>query len=137
MVVGLEARVPLLDIDLVNRATGYPYQWQLSWGKTKVLFREAARGVVPDEIIDRPKAGFGAPYRKWLRYDLADLWNDQTSKHSVRARGWFDYEALQGARARSQAGKDDLYMLQWAVLTIELWARQFIDQNPAESKRHE
>jgi asparagine synthase (glutamine-hydrolysing) len=64
MAVGLEARVPLLDIDLVNRATEYPYHWQLSWGKTKVLFRKAARGVVPDEIIDRPKAGFGAPYRK-------------------------------------------------------------------------
>jgi asparagine synthase (glutamine-hydrolysing) len=137
MAVGLEARVPLLDIDLVNRTTEYPYHWQLSWGKTKVLFREAARRVVPDEIIDRPKAGFGAPYRKWLRYDLANLWNDLTSKQAVRARGWFDYEALQDARARSQAGKDDLYMLQWAVLTIELWARQFIDRNPAESKRHE
>jgi asparagine synthase (glutamine-hydrolysing) len=137
MAVGLEARVPLLDIDLVNRATRYPDRWQLAWGKTKVLFREAARGIVPDEIIDRPKAGFGAPYRKWLRYDLADLWNDLTSKQPVRAREWFDYDALQDARARSQAGKDDLYMLQWAVLIIELWARQFLDQNPAESKRHE
>lgn len=133
MAVGLEARVPLLDIDLVNRATSYPSRWLLSRGKTKVLFREAARGVVPDEIIDRPKAGFGAPYRKWLRYDLAELWDDLTSEQAVRARGWFDYKALQDARARSQAGKDDLYLLQWAVLTIELWARQFIDRNPLES----
>ncbi len=87
---------------------------------------------MPDEIIDRPKAGFGAPYRKWLRYDLAELWDDLTSEQAVQARGWFDYKALQDARARSQAGKDDLYMLQWAVLTIELWARQFIDRNPSE-----
>ena len=131
MAVGLEARVPLLDIDLVNRVVRYPYEWLLAGRKTKVLLRDAARGVVPDEIIDRPKAGFGAPYRKWLRYDLAEMWHELTTETSVRARGWFDYSALQDIRARSQAGKDDLYMLQWAVLTIELWARQFIDRNPA------
>lgn len=55
-----------------------------------------------------------------------------TSEASVDKRGWFDHKALQDARARNQAGKDDLYMLQWAVLTIELWARQFIDRNAAE-----
>lgn len=131
MAVGLEARVPLLDLALVRRAMGYPEDWLLSGSQTKVLLRQAARGVVPDEIIDRPKAGFGAPYRKWLRYDLAEMWNDVASEASVRSRGWFDHAALQKIRGRSQAGKDDLYMLQWAVLTIELWARQFIDRNPA------
>ncbi|HEY2918583.1 MAG TPA: asparagine synthase (glutamine-hydrolyzing) [Candidatus Binatia bacterium] len=131
MAVGLEARVPLLDVELVNRVVRYPHKWLLAGRKTKVLLRDAARGVVPDEIIDRPKAGFGAPYRKWLRYDLAEMWNELTTEAEVRARGWFDYSALQDIRARSQAGKDDLYMLQWAILTVELWARQFIDRNPA------
>lgn len=130
MAVGVEARVPLLDLELVNTVTRYPYAWLLG-RETKVLLREAARGIVPDTIIDRPKAGFGAPYRKWLRYDLAELWHDLTSESAVKARGWFDYAALQDARARSQAGQDDLYMLQWAVLTMELWARRFIDQPSA------
>jgi len=131
MAVGVEARVPLLDIEVVNRVLTYPHNWHLDRGQTKVLFRDAARGVVPEEIIARPKAGFGAPYRKWLRYDLAEMWNDLTSEAAVRRRGWFDYAALQDARTRSQNGKDDLYMLQWAVLTIELWAQQFIDRSPA------
>lgn len=130
MAVGVEARVPLLDLELVNTVTRYPYAWLLG-RDTKVLLREAARGIVPDTIIDRPKAGFGAPYRKWLRYDLAEMWHDLTSESAVKARGWFDYHALQDARARSQAGQDDLYMLQWAVLTMELWARQFMDQPAA------
>jgi len=131
MAVGLEARVPLLDIEIVNRVLSYPPDWQLAGGKTKVLFREAARGIVPEAIINRPKAGFGAPYRKWLRYDLAEMWNDLTSESAVKKRGWFDYRSLQDARRRSQTGQDDLYMLQWAVLTIELWARAFIDRCPA------
>jgi asparagine synthase (glutamine-hydrolysing) len=134
MAVGLEARVPLLDVELVNRVARYPCNWLLDGRKTKVLLRDAARGMVPDGIIDRPKAGFGAPYRKWLRYDLADMWNELTSESGVRKRGWFDYSALQDIRARSQAGKDDLYMLQWAVITVEFWARQFIDRNPAHNE---
>lgn len=127
MAVGVEVRVPLLDLELVNTVTRYPHDWLLG-RKTKILLREAARGIVPDSIIDRPKAGFGAPYRKWLRYDLAELWSDLTSETAIKSRGWFDYQAVQDARARSQAGHDDLYMLQWAVLTMELWARRFIDQ---------
>ena len=126
MAAGVEARVPLLDMELVNTVPRYPYEWLLG-RETKVLLREAARGIVPDAIIDRPKAGFGAPYRKWLRYDLADMWHELSSESAVKSRGWFDYDALQDARNRSQAGQDDLYMLQWAVLTMELWARQFID----------
>jgi len=132
MAAGVEIRVPLLDLELVKRVLTYPYEWLLELGKTKVLFRDAARGIVPDEIIDRPKAGFGAPFRKWLRYDLQEMWDELTSETSIRKRGWFDYRALQGIRERSQAGKEDLYMLQWAVLTIELWARQFIDGNTAQ-----
>lgn len=131
MAVGLEARVPFLDLELVRETARYPAKWKIVRGVTKVLLREAARGIVSDEIIDRPKAGFGAPYRKWLRYDLAPMWNDIMSESAIKRRGWFDPFALQEARRRSQAGQVDLYMLQWAALTIELWARQFIDRNPA------
>jgi asparagine synthase (glutamine-hydrolysing) len=131
MAQGTETRVPLLDLEIVKKVTSLPFEWKVSGFKTKKILRDVAKGTVPDKIIHRPKAGFGAPYRKWLRYDLNDMWNELTSEASVRRRGWFDHKALQDARTRSQAGKDDLYMLQWAVLTIELWARQFIDRNPA------
>jgi asparagine synthase (glutamine-hydrolysing) len=131
MAVGLEARVPFLDVDLVEAAAGYPSAWKLAGSTTKAVLRDAARGVVPDPVIDRPKAGFGAPYRKWLRYDLAEVWDDVLSEPAVRRRGWFDHAALQDARRRSQAGQVDLYMLQWAALTLELWARKFLDRNPA------
>lgn len=132
MAVGLEARVPLLDLELVEAVVRYPADWKIAGGTTKAILRDAARGTVSDEVIDRPKAGFGAPYRKWLRHDLEGLWNDLTADAVVRRRGWFDPEGLRKARELSQSGRQDLYMLQWAVLTIEVWARQFVDRSPAE-----
>lgn len=129
MAAGVEVRVPFLDPDVVRKALAYPLSWLISGRRTKIVLKKASRGMVPDAVIDRPKAGFGAPYRKWLRYDLAELWHELTDEESVRARGWFDYNALQAARARSQAGQADLYMLQWVVLTIELWARKFLDKS--------
>jgi asparagine synthase (glutamine-hydrolysing) len=129
MAVGLEARVPLLDLEIVNRVTHYPPEWKVSGSTTKAIFREAARGIVPESIIRRKKTGFGAPYRKWLRYDLKELWDDLTSEATVKRRGWFDPAGLRRARDQSQSGQSDLYMLQWAVLTIELWAQTFIDGN--------
>ena len=128
MAVGVETRVPLLDMALVNKATRFPPSWLLKGRVDKLILRNAARGIVPDDIIDRPKAGFGAPYRKWLRYDLEELWQDVTSRESIKSRGWFNYEAVQNVRNVSQSGKVDLYMLQWAIITVELWARQFIDR---------
>lgn len=127
MAVGVETRVPLLDLELVNMVTAMPVEWKIRGGTTKAILRDVARGIVPDEVIDRPKAGFGAPYRKWLRYDLAEMWEDLTSEAVVKQRGWFSHEGLKRIRDLSQTGKEDLYMLQWAVLTIELWAKQFID----------
>ncbi len=52
---------------------------------------------------------------------------------AIQNRGWFRPEAVQRLRDRSQAGRADHYMLQWGLLTLEIWARQFLDQNPAAS----
>jgi len=134
MAVGVETRVPLLGNEVVQLGTSLPWQWKLI-PDTKAILRDAARGVIPDRLIDRPKAGFGAPYRQWLRGDLAPLWNELTSPASLRARGWFDPAALTAVREESQAGRNDLYLLQWAVLTLELWARQFLDANPAPAEQ--
>ncbi len=131
MAVGLEARVPLIDLELAHAATRYGADWKLRGHTTKAILRDAARGLVPDSTIARPKAGFGAPFRKWLRYDLAEMWNDLTSRDALASRGWFDHSRLQEARRRSQQGEADLYMLQWSILTVELWARRFLDTDPA------
>jgi asparagine synthase (glutamine-hydrolysing) len=130
MAVGIEARVPLLDQDLVDFGTSLSAAQKLE-PVPKAILRRAARGIVPHEIIDRPKAGFGAPYRHWLRHDLGPMWNDLMSRQAIERRGWFRADAVHQIRRQSQAGRADYYMLQWALLSLEIWARQFIDQNPA------
>lgn len=100
MAVGIEARVPLLDQELVDMVTPWPQELKVKGLKTKYILRKAAKGVVPDRIIDRRKGGFGAPYRKWLRYDLSEMWNDLMSEEMVKQRGWFDYKAIKSARER-------------------------------------
>jgi len=132
MAVGVETRVPLLDLELVEAANHLSPAQRL-WPMPKAILRKAARGLIPDAIIDRPKAGFGAPYRHWLRHDLDPLWNDVMDRASLRRRGWFSFEAVQKIRQQSQAGRADYYMLQWALLTVELWARQFLDRHPASA----
>jgi asparagine synthase (glutamine-hydrolysing) len=131
MAAGVEARVPLLDLELVELACSLPAAQKLA-PQPKSILRDAARGLIPDAIIDRPKAGFGAPYRHWLRHDLGSLWDDLTSPATVRSRGWFSADGLRQIRTQSQSGRADHYMLQWAVLTLELWAREFLDRNPAD-----
>jgi asparagine synthase (glutamine-hydrolysing) len=128
MAVGLEARVPLLDNELVDLAMRMPISSKIKGARTKVALRDAARGLILDDIIDRPKAGFGAPFRKWLKHDLNELWGDVMSPEAVARRGWFNHAGLEQAREASFSGRQDLYMLQWAALTTELWAREFIDR---------
>jgi asparagine synthase (glutamine-hydrolysing) len=132
MAVGIEARVPLLDQELVALGTSLSAAQKLD-PVPKAILRRAARGTVPDEIIDRPKAGFGAPYRSWLRHDLGPMWNDLISRRAIENRGWFRADAIERIRDQSQAGRADYYMLQWALLTLELWAQRFIDQSPAQA----
>ncbi len=104
-----------------------PFAWKVKGFNTKRVLRDVSRGIVPNEIIRRAKTGFSAPYRKWLRYDLEEMWNDLTAEVSLRRRGWFNLKGVKEVRESSQKGNVDLYMLQWGILTIELWARQFID----------
>ncbi|MEX1044615.1 MAG: asparagine synthase (glutamine-hydrolyzing) [Chthoniobacterales bacterium] len=67
MMNGLEVRAPFLDLDVVNFARRIPSSWRLRGGTTKYLLKEAARGLLPDEIIDRKKKGFGVPVGAWFR----------------------------------------------------------------------
>ena len=70
MSVSIEPRVPFLDHLLVEFTMNLPMELKVEGGVAKSLFKEAVRGVLPDDVIDRPKMGFGAPMVQWLRGPL-------------------------------------------------------------------
>jgi asparagine synthase (glutamine-hydrolysing) len=67
MMNSLETRAVFLDNDLVEFCQRLPARFKFANGTGKILLRRALRGVVPDEVLDRPKKGFGVPMSRWLR----------------------------------------------------------------------
>ena len=95
---------------------------------TKHIFREAMKGVVPDEVLRQPKAGFAAPTDYWLANDLTEMTDDLLSDSNIRTRGLFRPEPVQKMLHQHRAGSQDWSMQIWQFLTLELWMRSFIDQ---------
>ena len=79
MGVSLEGRVPFLDHKFVEFAMSIPERVKTNNGTLKYMLKKAVRGIVPDELIDRPKQGFGVPVREWF----TDLLGDE-SAHGTR-----------------------------------------------------
>src|SRR5690606_6284525 len=96
MAWGLEARVPFLDHELVELASRIPGEHKTrsmdQWEKTggKYVLQEAARGVIPSEVIDRPKGYFPVPALKYLRGDYLDRVRNVLHSPAARQRGLFN-----------------------------------------------
>ena len=93
MAFGLEARVPFLDHELVELAARIPARHKVANGGKHVL-KEAARAVVPSEVIDRPKGYFPVPALKYLRGDFLHFVRDILDSRRARERGLFRREAI-------------------------------------------
>ena len=124
MAHSIEARVPLLDHKLVEFAARIPPELKLSGGTTKHLFKQAMRGILPDETIDRRKQGFAIPLGRWFRGQLRPFVSDLLLSNRCRARGIFDPAAVEKRIARGDAG---LGLDLWTLISFELWCRTFLD----------
>lgn len=123
----IEVRVPFLDNELVEFMARVPSDLKLRRFETKRLLRTAVAGIVPDEVIRRSKAGFGAPIRAWLRSDLVEMVEDLLSADRVEARGLFKPSAVRRLVEEQRSGQVDRSFSVWALLTLELWMQRFID----------
>src|SRR6185503_2524908 len=94
MAHSIEARVPLLDHKLIEFVQTIPASLKLRSGTTKHILKRAMRGLIPDEIIDRPKQGFGVPVNKWFNHELRDMLQDTLSDSKTRQRGYFSHRGI-------------------------------------------
>jgi len=128
MAAGVEARVPYLDLELAEFAWGLPARQKIRGLQGKWLLRRAMRGVLPDSVLRRPKTGFGAPVRQWMRRDLREMAGDLLSPSALRAAGCFSVPGVEALRARFDAGQGDHGYSLWALLILQLWREVFLRQ---------
>ena len=127
MAVGVEVRVPLLDLDLIALAASLPIAFKQKGKQGKWIFKKAMERFLPRDVIYRPKTGFGAPLRKWLKNELRPLVDDVLSDISLKSRGLFDPQGVWKFVKMDRAGQVDGTYPIFALVCIELWCRMFVD----------
>ncbi|MEV6637629.1 N-acetylglutaminylglutamine amidotransferase [Actinoplanes sp. NPDC051470] len=121
MAWGLEARVPFLDHELVELAAACPPELKLASGGKGVL-KDAARGVVPDEVIDRTKGYFPVPAIRHLEGPMLDLVRDALYAPQARTRGLFRPEYVDALLADPNTPRTTLGANQlWQLALLEMW----------------
>jgi asparagine synthase (glutamine-hydrolysing) len=123
MAASLELRAPYLDTQVVEFAARLPARLKVSWTRTKVLLKRALRGIVPDEILRRPKKGFGIPVAAWIRGPLRPLFEDVFSEKALREGGVFEPQAVRALLQTHLDGRADLRKPLWTLLMFQLWQR--------------
>jgi asparagine synthase (glutamine-hydrolysing) len=127
MAKGVEVRVPLLDPDLVRFAFTIPDYFKQKGKVGKAVFKRAMEPFLPRNVIYRPKTGFGAPLRHWLHHDLKEIISEVLSEKSLNARGLFNPKTVSNLIELDKSGKADVAYVIFALFSVELWCRQFID----------
>jgi len=128
MSVGVEARVPYLDRELVEFSASIPPRLKMKGNETKYILKKVAEKYLPHDVIYRSKSGFGAPVREWITQNLDSKIHEYLSKEALRKRGIFDSVVVWKLIEDNKSNKIDASYIVWSLLAIESWMRQFVDK---------
>ncbi|MCZ8149509.1 MAG: asparagine synthase (glutamine-hydrolyzing), partial [Roseomonas sp.] len=125
MAVGLEARVPLLDVELVRFAGRLTAAQRLRGATGKWVLRQVLYRHVPQPLVDRPKMGFGVPVGEWMRGPLRDWCEDLLAARSLEASG-LDPRLIRERWAQHASRAADWRYQLWTVLMFVAWQRRWL-----------
>jgi asparagine synthase (glutamine-hydrolysing) len=123
MMVSLEGRAPFLNQELIEFAFSIPFNLKLNGNTNKFILKELAKEYLPEDIIYRPKHGFGVPIGAWLRRDMRFVRDSLLEKN----RGMLKRPALEHLINEHASGKRDNSKRLWTLLTLEWWHRLYVD----------
>ena len=123
MAASTEVRVPFVDPVVMAAAFSLPGTEKIRGRQQKAALKDAARAWLPDEIIDRPKASFGAPLRAWVTNDLRELVDDVLLRGDLVGSGFLRAAPLQRLVDDQRSGRRDEAKQVWQLLSLELWYR--------------
>ena len=121
MAVSLETRAPLLDPDLFEFAWRLPLEWRIGPSAGKIMLREALQGLVPEEIVARPKQGFGIPVGGWLKGPLRPWAESLLDEGRLRREGYLSPGPIRRKWAEHLAGTHDRQSEIWAAVVFQEW----------------
>ena len=134
MANSLEVRCPILDHQLVEYVASLPAHLKLRGTRTKLIFKEALHGLLPSEITDRKKMGFGVPIELWLRRELSPLVADYVL-NTTKRHDLFDSDMVSKMWREHRSGLRDRTSELWSILIFNMWHDRFV--RAAIASRHE
>ena len=133
MANSLELRSPFLDMEVVDWGISLPRNYRVRGLVGKRILKDIAYSLVPRELIDRPKMGFGIPRATWLREELKEMVLDLLTDRTATQRNWFNKVKVNAILKDHFNGinRDNLI---WPMLVLELWARNWLDKTQVISR---
>jgi asparagine synthase (glutamine-hydrolysing) len=125
MAHSIESRVPLLDNDVVQLASSLPASMKISNGRRKHILKQVASTLLPAEILNRPKQGFGVPLAVWFRGGLRELFADTLLSRASIERGYFQPAFVRRLVDEHLAGTRDHTWRLWQLVVFEKWHEQY------------
>ena len=129
MAHSIESRVPLLDNEVIAFAATLPASMKIKNGRRKHVLKEVAATLLPRDIIDRKKQGFGVPLGTWFRGHLRELFADTLLSPTTLQRGYFQPAFVKRIVAEHLAGTRDHTLRLWQLLVFERWHREYVDRH--------
>ncbi|MFA5247964.1 MAG: asparagine synthase (glutamine-hydrolyzing) [Candidatus Paceibacterota bacterium] len=129
MVFSIEARVPYLDIDLIEYVTRLPLGEKIRNGVSKFSLRNSVRGIIPESIRTRKdKMGFVTPEEMWMKNELQEFVQGVITSESFRSRKYWDWQEVKKCYDEFVSGEIEYSWILWRTVCTELWLRRFIDK---------
>jgi asparagine synthase (glutamine-hydrolysing) len=135
MAVSLETRMPMLDHRVVEWAWKLPLRLKVRDGVGKWLVRKVLARYVPQELIERPKMGFGVPLDSWLRRELRDWAEALLDERSLRCEGYLSPALIRDKWRDHLSGRRNWQYFLWNVLMFQAWLSAH-DRSPATAVSH-
>jgi asparagine synthase (glutamine-hydrolysing) len=126
MATSVELRVPLLDFQILEFAATLPQYFKVCGWSTKRILKAALEDSVPEEILNRKKTGFPVPYETWIRRELRAFVEDILLSQRALERGYFSRLWIEKILS-ANLNIGDYAKEVFSLLTLELWQREFID----------
>lgn len=126
----IEARVPFLDHELVEFTMNIPMVHKVRGDIPKYLLKKAVTGLIPDQIINRRKMGFGAPMTQWLRGDFGRRVESEILASGLLTRGWLDRSYIRQLSTDHRSGRRDNSLYLWTLYNLTAWYDYWIEHKP-------